>query len=79
MSSLTLQDVMLTKDAVDVETLGVCKWSDLKSYVKQAFLQANKIEIAQAHCKKNDLGKNVANEINCKGYKHQLKIIRAKK
>ena len=57
----------------------MCKWSDLKCYVKQAFLQANKIPIAQAHCKNNNLGKNVANEINCKGYKHKIKSSLAKK
>ena len=60
-SSLTLKDVVLMKDAVDVETLGVHKWSDLKCYVKQAFLQASKVAIAQVHCKKSDLGQNVAN------------------
>jgi hypothetical protein len=78
-SSLTLKDVVITKDGIDVETLGVHKWSDLKCYVKQAFLQDNKIAIAQAHCKNNDLGKNVANEINCKGYKHKIKSSLAKK
>ncbi len=70
---------MLTKDAVDVETLGVHNWCDLKCYVKQAFLQANKIALAQVHCKKNDLGKNVANEMNCKGYKHKIKSSLSKK
>jgi len=48
-SALTIKDVVLTKEGLDVETLGVWKWSELKCYVKQAFLQANKIAIAQAH------------------------------
>ena len=43
-SSLTLKDVVLTKDCIDVETLGVRKWSDLMCYVKQAFLQAKKLQ-----------------------------------
>ena len=63
-SSLTLKDVVLTKEGIDVETLGVSNWSDPKCYVKQAFLQTNKVAIAQAHRKNNDLGKNVANERN---------------
>ena len=72
-SSLTIKDVVLTKDGLDVETLGVRMWSELKCYVKLAFIQANKIAIAQAHCKNNDLGKNVANKLNCRGYKHKIK------
>ena len=78
-SSLTIKDVVLTKDSLDVETLGVCKWSELKCYIKLAFIQANKIAIAQAHRKNNELGKNVANEINSKGYKHKIKSSLAKK
>jgi hypothetical protein len=76
---LTLKDVVLTKEGLDVETLGVRKWSELKCYVKQALLQANKTAIAQAHRKNKDLGKNVANKINCKGYKHKIKSSLAKK
>jgi hypothetical protein len=78
-SSLTIKDVVLTKDGLDVETLGVRMWSELKCYVKLAFIQANKIAIAQAHRKNNDLGKNVANEISCRGYKHKIKSSLAKK
>ena len=78
-SSLSLKDVVLTKDGLDVETLGVWRWLDLKCYVKQAFLQANKIAISQAHRKNNELGKNVANELNCKGFKHKIKNSLAKK
>lgn len=70
---------MLTKDGDDLETLGVRRWADLKGYIKTAFLNANKIAVAQAHRKAGDLGKNVANEMNCKGYKHQLKAAHAKK
>jgi hypothetical protein len=47
--------------------------------VEQAFLQANNIATSQAHSKNNNLGKNVANEINCKGYKHKIKSAHAKK
>jgi hypothetical protein len=78
-SSLTLKDVVLTMDGLDVETFEVCKWSELKCYVKQAFLQANNTAIARAHCKNKDLGKNVANEINSKGYKHKIKPSLSKK
>ena len=70
---------MLTKDGDNIETLRVRQWADLKGYIKTAFLNANKIAVAQAHRKAGDLGKNVANEINCKGYKHQLKAAHAKK
>jgi len=44
-SKLTLKDVVLTKDGIDVETLGVQKWADLTCYIKQAFLQSNNIAI----------------------------------
>ena len=43
---LMLEDVVLTKEGDDVETLGECKWSDLKGYVKMAFISAWKIPIA---------------------------------
>ncbi len=64
---------MLTKEGDDVETLGVRKWSNLKGYVKMAFISAQKIPIAQAFRLTQDLGKNMANEINCSWYKQKLK------
>jgi hypothetical protein len=75
---LTLEDVVLTKEGDDAETLGVGKWSDLKGYVKMAFISARKIPIAQAFRLTQDLGKNVANEINCSRYKQKLKASRSK-
>jgi hypothetical protein len=45
---LTLEDVVLTKEGDDSETLGACKWSDLKGYTKMAFITVHKISIAQA-------------------------------
>lgn len=47
-SKSTLKDAVLIKDGIDVETLWVWKWSDLKYYMKQAFLQTNNISKAQA-------------------------------
>lgn len=35
--------------------------------------------VAQAHHKDNDTGKNIANEINCKVYKHRMKAGLGKK
>ena len=43
---LTLLDITLTKDKQDVDTLGPLKWSALKIKVKEAFLKADKIQIA---------------------------------
>ena len=55
-----LEDVLLTKEGGDVETLGVCKWSDLKGYMKMAFITMHKIPIVQAFHLTPNLGKNVA-------------------
>lgn len=71
--------MVLTREGGDVGTLGVKRWADLKGNIKTAFLNANKITIAQAHCKVRDLGKNAANEVNCKANKQQLKTASAKK
>ena len=76
---LKLTDVVLTKEGDDVETLGVRKWTDLKVYVMTAFINASKIPIAQELRQGKDLGKNVANEINCTGYKQNVKASRNKK
>ena len=74
-----MTDVVLTEKGDDVETFGVHKWSDLKAYVMTAFLTANNIPIAQDLRLGKDLGKNVANEINCTGYKQKMKVTRSKK
>ena len=66
---LKLEDVVLTKERDNVETIGVHKWSDLKAYVMMSFIKANNIPIAQDLHLGKDLGKNVANKINCSGYK----------
>ena len=74
-----MEDVVLTEEGDDTETLGVCKWSDLKGYVKMAFITPHKIPIAQAFRLTRNLGKNVANEINCSKYKQKIKGSRSKK
>jgi hypothetical protein len=70
---LKLTDVVLTDKGDDVESLGVCKWSDLKAYIMMAFINANNIPNAQDLRLGKDLGKNVANKINCTGYKQKIK------
>ncbi|KAL3776539.1 hypothetical protein HJC23_004745 [Cyclotella cryptica] len=70
---LKLTDVVLTDKGDDVETLGVCKWSNLKAYALTAFLNANNIPIAQDLRLGKDLGKNVTYEINYTGYKQKMK------
>ena len=70
---------MLTKEGDDVETICVCTWSDLKDYIKMAFITAHKIPIAQAFHLTPDLGKNVATELNCSGYKQRIKASQSKK
>jgi hypothetical protein len=76
---LTLQDVTLTNNKQDVDTLGPLKWSTLKMKVKEAFLKANKIQIAQLLRSSENLGKNVANHINSNGYKDVIKAPLRKK
>jgi hypothetical protein len=70
---LTIDDVKLTKDGDDVDTLGPMQWSALKLKVKEAFIKANKITHAQNLRSSENLGKNVANHINAKGFKEAMK------
>ena len=76
---LTLQDVALTKDEQDVDSLGPLKWSALKMNVKEAYIKANKVPKAQHLCSSMNLGKNVANHINSNGYKDVIKAPLRKK
>ena len=56
-SDCMLKDIVLTTDCNDVDALGVRKWSELKGYMKMAFITANNIPIAQCHCSVGDLYK----------------------
>jgi hypothetical protein len=78
-SECTLEDIVLTTTRDDVDSLGIRKWSELKGYMKMEFITANNIPIAQSHSCVGDLGKNIANEVNCSGYKHQINASRSKK
>jgi hypothetical protein len=71
--------VVLTDKGDDVESLGVHQWSDLKAYIMTAFINANNIPIAEDLRLGKDLGKNVANKINCMGYKQKIKSSQTKK
>jgi len=68
--SVPLKDIVLTTNRDDADSLGIRKWTELKGYVKMAFITANNIPIAQSHRHVGDLGSNIANEVNCSGYKH---------
>ena len=76
---LKLEDVILTKERDNGETLGLRKWSALKANIMMSFIKASNIPIGQDLCLGKDLGKNVAKEINCSVYKQKVKTSQSKK
>jgi hypothetical protein len=70
---LKVQDVVLTKDGEDVDTVGPRKWAELSAAVKEAFMKANNISKSQSLRLSSQLGKNVANHINSQGFKDKIK------
>jgi hypothetical protein len=76
---LTIQDVTLTKDGEEVETLGPVQWSKLKMKVKEAFIKAKEIARSQHLRTSETLGKNVVNHIKAQGFKDSIKAPLRKK
>ena len=65
----TLDNIVLTKDGKDVETLGGVAWSKLLKDAKKAFIVKNKIQIPQAMRNAAMLGAVVANWLNSTDYR----------
>ena len=70
---MTLNNVVLNIKRDDVESLGPRKWCDLSGELKKEFIKKNKIQLSQAFRNAADLGKNVANHMNAKSFKEQIK------
>jgi len=62
--SLTIADVVLTENKLDVYTLGGKEWGPLRRYIKLAFILKNNIIVPQFLRKDDRLGKVVSNHIN---------------
>jgi len=61
--SLTIDDIVLTENGLDVHTLGGKKWGPILYYVKRAFMRKNNITVPQNIRKDHELGKVVSNHI----------------
>ncbi len=70
---MTLDNVVLNTSQDDVESLGPRKWCDMSAELKKEFMKKNKIQLSRALQNAADLGKNVANHLNAKSFKEQLK------
>lgn len=69
---LTINDIVLTDNGLDVHTLGGKEWNKLNGEVKRAFMKKNAISQPQSMRLVSQLGNVVSNHINAQGYKNNL-------
>ena len=77
--SLSIEDVQLTENNSDVDTIGGREWSDLKGDVMRAFMAKNKIKLPQEMRLVKQFGQVVAQHIAAQPYKDSLTAASTKK
>jgi hypothetical protein len=72
-----LDNIVLTKDGKDVETIGGVAWTNMLKDAKKAFMSKHKIQIPQSM--RNELGRVVANWMNSSDYRASIASVVTKK